>query len=94
MCFACSPACCTLTLLCPLVFKALATELWSRCFAVGDPFRCIVIRGARGVGKTRLVREIATQARVYFGNCGEEECLPYAPFREAFGQVPALWSRP
>ena len=62
---------------------ALLDQAWQRQGALA------VVEGEAGVGKTRLVRELANQVRrrggkVLTGSCYEGERLPYGPFVEAF----------
>ena len=65
--------------------------------AVGGQGRMVAFVGEAGVGKTRLVAELAAEvhqasARVLIGRCHEsEQILPFGPWVEALrtGQVPA-----
>ncbi len=62
---------------------ALLDQAWQRQGALA------IVEGEAGVGKTRLVRELANQVRrrggkVLTGSCYEGERLPYGPFVEAF----------
>jgi predicted ATPase/class 3 adenylate cyclase len=59
---------------------------WKR--AADDGARLVVLSGEPGVGKTRLVSELARRvhdegAVVLFGRCDEDRALPYQPFAEA-----------
>ncbi|MFN2226070.1 MAG: protein kinase domain-containing protein [Anaerolineae bacterium] len=64
---------------------AQARALWQQ--AVAGEGQVLLISGEPGVGKTRLVRELAAQVqvtggRVLFGQCYAEGGPPYAPFAE------------
>ncbi|MDQ1602494.1 MAG: hypothetical protein QOE01_339, partial [Actinomycetota bacterium] len=84
----------------PLVGRA--TELARLAAAVGldDPRSdrdlpgAVLVSGDAGVGKTRLLGELATEAeklgyRVLVGHCLDfgDSALPYLPFSEAFGRL-------
>ncbi len=74
----------------PLVGERLTTvaSTYEKCFAPGVGFKCLVLKGSRGMGKTRLISELSKRAKSFVGNCGEgDACLPYAPFREAIGSL-------
>jgi predicted ATPase len=48
------------------------------------PFSVLLISGERGIGKSRLVRELGKRgAKLFVGNCGEKETVPFACFRDA-----------
>src|SRR3954470_2700918 len=49
------------------------------------PGRLVAIAGEPGIGKTRLLAELAGGAR--YGRCYEESLTPYQPFVEALGEV-------
>ena len=49
------------------------------------PGRLVAIAGEPGIGKTRLLAELAGEAR--YGRCYEESLTPYQPFVEALGEV-------
>jgi tetratricopeptide (TPR) repeat protein len=75
---------------------AQTRALWQK--VVGGEGQTLLISGEPGIGKTRLVREVATQVRVAGGRVLEGECYhegigPYAPFaqilRRAFEGVEA-----
>lgn len=56
--------------------------------AEGGACRCVLVSGEPGVGKTRLVAEVAERlhqqgAMVLFGRCEEGLGVPYQPFAEA-----------
>lgn len=64
---------------------AQARALWQQA-AAGEG-QVLLVSGEPGVGKTRLVRELATQVQVsggraLFGQCDAESGPPYAPFAE------------
>jgi eukaryotic-like serine/threonine-protein kinase len=64
---------------------AQARALWQQA-AAGEG-QVLLVSGEPGVGKTRLVRELATQVQVsggraLFGQCYAEGGAPYAPFAE------------
>ncbi|MCC7208187.1 MAG: AAA family ATPase [Anaerolineae bacterium] len=59
--------------------------LWDR--AVSGAGQVLLISGEAGIGKTRLVREVAslaetTRARVLIGRCDPEGSAPYAPISQ------------
>lgn len=60
----------------------------------GQPTRAVLLAGDAGVGKTRLLGELAERAqhrgwRVLVGHCLDfgGDWLPYLPFRDAFGRL-------
>jgi DNA-binding CsgD family transcriptional regulator/tetratricopeptide (TPR) repeat protein len=63
----------------------------------GEPrSRCVLLAGDAGVGKTRLLRELAATAteggwRTLVGHCLDfgDSALPYLPFSELFGRLVA-----
>ncbi|MGW8144743.1 MAG: protein kinase domain-containing protein [Anaerolineales bacterium] len=62
-----------------------ARQLWQN--AKSGEGQLLLISGEPGIGKTRLMREIATQAevsggQVYIGECQAEGNAPYAPFAQ------------
>jgi predicted ATPase/predicted Ser/Thr protein kinase len=62
-----------------------ARQLWQN--AKSGEGQLLLISGEPGIGKTRIMREIATQAevsggRVYIGECQAEGNAPYAPFAQ------------
>ena len=62
-----------------------ARQLWQN--AVSGEGQLLLISGEPGIGKTRLMREIATQAevsggQVLVGECQAEGNAPYAPFAQ------------
>src|SRR4051812_6989178 len=61
-----------------------AAEL-GRIRALIAPGRLVAIAGEPGIGKTRLLAELAGGAR--YGRCYEESLTPYQPFVEALGEV-------
>jgi ABC-type oligopeptide transport system substrate-binding subunit len=67
-----------------------ARALWSR--ALSGEGQLLLISGEAGIGKTRLVRELVTQAKIsggqaFVGISYAEGGLPYAPFRQIIRQV-------
>jgi ABC-type oligopeptide transport system substrate-binding subunit len=67
-----------------------ARALWSK--ALSGEGQMILISGEPGIGKTRLVRELVTQAevsgsRVLVGVSYAEGGTPYAPFRQTIREV-------
>ena len=82
----------------PLVGRAAESEQLARAWKQameGSP-HVVLVGGEPGVGKTRLVGELARRAHadgavVLFGRCDEELGVPYQPFAEAIaGFVAAL----
>jgi hypothetical protein len=74
----------------PMVGERLVTvtSTYEKCFAPGIGFKCLVLKGSRGMGKTRLISELSKKVESFVGNCGEgDACLPFAPFREAIGSL-------
>ena len=76
-----------------------AQALWQEAISGAEGDRVLLISGEPGVGKTRLVRELATLARVsratvIGGECYAEGGAPYAPLgqaiQSAFGSPPLL----
>jgi hypothetical protein len=73
----------------PLVGERLSTieGLYNKhCRDANAPFSLLVLCGERGIGKSRLVRELGKRgARLFVGNCGEEEkqSIPFSCFRES-----------
>jgi class 3 adenylate cyclase/tetratricopeptide (TPR) repeat protein len=66
---------------------ARLTEGWER--ARSGERQLLLVAGEPGIGKTRLVAELALRAHgagatVLFGRCYEETLTPYQPFVEAF----------
>jgi predicted ATPase len=64
---------------------AQTRALWQK--AVSGEGQTLLVSGEPGIGKTRLVRELATQVRVSGGQALEGECYaegigPYAPFAQ------------
>ena len=62
--------------------------------AAGGEARVVFVAGEAGVGKTRLVSEVARQlhregASVLFGRCDEDLGVPYQPFAEALSEYTA-----
>ncbi len=57
----------------------------ARIRALIAPGRLVAIAGEPGIGKTRLLAELADGAR--YGRCYEESLTPYQPFVEALGEV-------
>jgi ABC-type oligopeptide transport system substrate-binding subunit/tRNA A-37 threonylcarbamoyl transferase component Bud32/tetratricopeptide (TPR) repeat protein len=62
-----------------------ARSLWNR--ALSHQGQMLLITGEAGIGKTRLVRELVTQAEVsggqaFIGTSYEEGGMPYGPFRQ------------
>ncbi len=66
----------------PLVGRA---EELARIRALIAAGRLVAIAGEPGIGKTRLLAELAGGAR--YGRCYEESLTPYQPFVEALGEV-------
>jgi DNA-binding SARP family transcriptional activator len=66
----------------PLAGRA---EELARIRALIAPGRLVAIAGEPGIGKTRLLAELAAGAR--YGRCYEESLTPYQPFVEALGEV-------
>jgi DNA-binding SARP family transcriptional activator/predicted Ser/Thr protein kinase len=69
---------------------AQARALWSQVLA--GQGQVLLVSGEAGIGKTRLVRELATYVQVlggraYLGACYAEGGAPYAPFAEILGQA-------
>ena len=69
---------------------ARARELWRR--AVSGEGQMLFVSGEPGIGKTRLVRELATQVGVSGGRALEGDCyaeggVPYAPFAQILSQA-------
>jgi oligopeptide transport system substrate-binding protein len=69
---------------------AEARALWGR--ALAGQGCVLLISGEPGIGKTRLVREMATQVRVsggraLVGGCYAEGGVPYAPFAQILRRV-------
>jgi ABC-type oligopeptide transport system substrate-binding subunit len=67
-----------------------ARTLWNRALA-GDG-QMLLISGEAGIGKTRLVRELVTQAEISGGQAlvgmsYAEAGMPYAPFRQIIREV-------
>jgi oligopeptide transport system substrate-binding protein len=67
-----------------------ARALWTK--ALSDERQMLLISGEPGIGKTRLVRELVTQAEVSGGQAlvgvsYEEGGTPYAPFRQIIRKV-------
>jgi len=67
-----------------------ARVLWNQ--ALSGQGRTLLIRGEPGIGKTRLVRELVTQAevtgsRALLGACYAEGGVPYAPFAQILQQA-------
>src|SRR5207249_6155766 len=65
--------------------ELLATRWKEACV---DARRIVLVAGEPGIGKTRLVSELARRAQtdgaiVLLGRCFEETGAPYAPFVEA-----------
>lgn len=53
-------------------------------------FTLLVVRGQRGIGKSRLLSALASSGdcQVFVGNCGEGGgCLPFQPLRQALGSL-------
>ncbi|MFC5826891.1 ATP-binding protein [Nonomuraea insulae] len=79
--------------------RTLLTGEWKRVStgerrAQGGGGRIVLVSGEPGVGKTRLVREVAGEvhnagAIVLFGQCDEEMGIAYHPFVEALGEFVA-----
>jgi hypothetical protein len=64
---------------------ACAKALWKK--AASGEGQVLLVSGAPGIGKTRLVRELVTQAQVSGGQALEGTCyaeggMPYAPFAQ------------
>lgn len=64
-------------------------SVWRECRA-GDGARVVLVEGEAGIGKTRLLAELAAAihaegGRVLFGAAAEDELLPGEPFVEALG---------
>jgi len=57
----------------------------ARIRAVIAPGRLVALAGEPGIGKTRLLAELAGGA--LYGRCYEESLTPYQPFVEALGEV-------
>jgi DNA-binding SARP family transcriptional activator len=66
----------------PLAGRA---EELARIRLLTAPGRLVAIAGEPGIGKTRLLAELADGAR--YGRCYEESLTPYQPFVEALGEV-------
>jgi ABC-type oligopeptide transport system substrate-binding subunit/DNA-binding SARP family transcriptional activator len=67
-----------------------ARALWLRAHAAEG--QMLLLSGEAGIGKTRLVRELATQAQVTGGRALEGACyaeggVPYAPFAQMLRQA-------
>jgi DNA-binding SARP family transcriptional activator/tetratricopeptide (TPR) repeat protein len=67
---------------------AVLKQLFLAVGSAGEP-RLALIQGEAGIGKTRLVAELAVElatqgALVLAGRCDEEPLASYQPFREAF----------
>ena len=81
----------------PLVGRVAAGEHIDRQWAateLGD-VRAAVVSGEEGVGKTRLVRELACRvhaegATVLYGACNEDLRVPYAPIVEGLARAAGI----
>jgi len=66
---------------------AALSDRWREVLREGS-LRCVVVAGEPGIGKTRLLAELCTEAQreggaVLYGRCHEDAPFPYAPLVEA-----------
>ncbi|GAC1597965.1 MAG: hypothetical protein NVS3B21_23040 [Acidimicrobiales bacterium] len=71
---------------------AMLADAWKR--AVAERRQVILVRGEPGIGKTRLVTELARTVAdkggvVLMGRCSDDLRAPYGPFAEALGHLVA-----
>ncbi|MHB9032159.1 MAG: serine/threonine-protein kinase [Anaerolineae bacterium] len=71
---------------------AQAENLWQQALAGAEGSRVLLVSGEPGIGKTRLVRELAARvhllrARTLTGECYAEGSAPYAPLGQAVLQA-------
>ena len=77
----------------PLVGRTDARRVLSEGIAsTGEERRAVLVSGEPGIGKTRLVAEVASAAHdagatVVFGRCAEELIAPFAPWTEVLATL-------